>query len=153
MCLGEKRELVIPPELGYGDQGAGDVVPGGVTLYFTVKLIGIEAGPTPVNVFKKIDLDSNKFLSKGEVSSYLRQQIETIRNTGEEQGEEARKILGDQVKLVNEIFAYEDRDLDGFISYGEFSGPKHDDIEALILKTVLPWPEVLLRRLESSIKL
>ena len=39
MCVGEKRKLIIPPELGYGDQGAGDVVPGGVTLYSTVKLI------------------------------------------------------------------------------------------------------------------
>ena len=82
-------------------------------------------------MFKKIDVDSDNFLSKGEVSSYLKQQIETIRNTGGEQGEEAKKMSGDQIKLVNEIFAYEDRDLDGFISYGEFSGPKHDNIEAL----------------------
>ena len=108
MCVEEKRELVVPPELGYGDQGAGDVVPGGITLYFTVELVNIEAGPTPVNVFKKIDIDSDNVLSKGEVSNYLKHQVETIRNADGEQGEEARKMLGDQNKLVGEILAYED---------------------------------------------
>ena len=47
---------------------------------------------------------------------------------GGEQGEEAKKMLEDQDKLVEEIFSHEDKDKDGVISHEEFSGPKHDEL-------------------------
>ena len=42
MCEGEKRKLVIPSHLGYGDNGAPPKIPGGATLIFEVELLKIE---------------------------------------------------------------------------------------------------------------
>lgn len=43
MKVGGKRKLTIPPELGYGDNGAGDVIPPGSTLIFEIDLLEVEA--------------------------------------------------------------------------------------------------------------
>ena len=45
MLIGEKRELTLSPDMGYGDRGAGNVIPPGATLVFEVELFGLE-GPS-----------------------------------------------------------------------------------------------------------
>ena len=44
MLIGEKRELTLSPDMGYGERGAGSVIPPGATLVFEVELFGLE-GP------------------------------------------------------------------------------------------------------------
>ena len=42
MKLGEKADLIIKSEYGYGENGSPPTIPGGATLIFTVELVQID---------------------------------------------------------------------------------------------------------------
>jgi len=128
MCVGEKRRLVVPPHLGYGEHGAGEVIPPGSTLYFDTELLKIETAPPSVNVFKEIDSNDDQQLSRDEVSDYLKKQMANADTEENKLNDEVQKALQEHDKLVEEIFQHEDQDKNGFITHDEFSGPKHDEL-------------------------
>lgn len=106
LCKGAKVNLVIPPELGYGESGAGADIPGGATLKFDVEVVDITEGPPPPpNYFEKIDTDGDGYLSEEEITAFF-------------------KTMGREVP--EELWETEDKDNDRRISWEEFSGPKGD---------------------------
>lgn len=45
MLVGGRRMITIPPDLAYGDRGAGDAIPPGETLVFVVDLLETREAP------------------------------------------------------------------------------------------------------------
>ena len=89
MCIGELRELVVPPQYGYGEYPVGDKIPPRALLVFYVELLKIkdpeEDGGKP-NTFKEIDVDGDGMISHSEVNQKFKilvcKQTDTSRQWG-----------------------------------------------------------------------
>lgn len=108
MCVGEKRVLTIPPELGYGEAGAGETIPGGATLKFEVECIKIGepgAAEEQPNIFAEIDANSDGKITHEEMENWF------VNERGAESVPEG-------------LWESEDKNVDGVITWAEFGGPK-----------------------------
>jgi hypothetical protein len=65
MSVGAHYRLIIPPDLGYGEAGAGDTIPGNAILIFDVELLEIDGvgiadeAALPIELFAARNLDEN----------------------------------------------------------------------------------------------
>ncbi|TNN85981.1 Peptidyl-prolyl cis-trans isomerase FKBP10 [Liparis tanakae] len=50
LCIGEKRRIVIPPHLAYGEAGVGELIPASTVLVFDIHVIDFHNPEDPVDV-------------------------------------------------------------------------------------------------------
>lgn len=123
MCVGEKRHLVIPPHLGYGERGVTGEVPGSAVMVFDIELVDMEEGlpegymfiwndDVSPDLFAEMDKDENKLVEPSEFSDYIMRQV------SEGKGRLAPGF--DPYRIIDNMFSNQDRNGDGKITEVEF---------------------------------
>merc|ERR1719238_848497 len=72
LCKGAKATLVVPPELGYGNEYQGGPIPGGATLHFDVEVMEIGTAPPPRDIFSELDVDRSGDLTVEEILAHYK---------------------------------------------------------------------------------
>ncbi|XP_007535543.1 peptidyl-prolyl cis-trans isomerase FKBP10 isoform X2 [Erinaceus europaeus] len=131
MCVGERRQLIVPPHLAHGENGARGV-PGSAVLLFEVELVSREDGlPTgylfvwhkdpPANLFEELDLNKDGEVPPEEFSAFINAQV------SEGKG---RLMPGrDPEKTIADMFQNQDRNQDGKITPEELKLKTDEDQE------------------------
>ncbi|XP_003222311.1 peptidyl-prolyl cis-trans isomerase FKBP9 isoform X1 [Anolis carolinensis] len=136
MCVGEKRTVIIPPHLGYGEAGVEGEVPGSAVLVFDIELHDLVSGlpegymfvwhdEVSPKLFEEIDKDNNGEVLLEEFTTYIHEQVQS--------GKGKLAPGFDSETIVKNMFTNQDRNGDGKITAEEFrlkdQEPKeHDEL-------------------------
>ncbi|KAF6298558.1 FKBP prolyl isomerase 10 [Rhinolophus ferrumequinum] len=131
MCVGERRQLVVPPHLAHGESGARGV-PGSAVLMFEVELVSREEGvpdgylfvwheDPPANLFEDMDLNKDGEVPPEEFSTFIKSQVSEGKGRLMP-GQDAEKTIGD-------MFQNQDRNQDGKITVEELKLKSDEDQE------------------------
>ncbi|XP_039975669.1 peptidyl-prolyl cis-trans isomerase FKBP10 [Xiphias gladius] len=123
MCVGERREVVIPPHWGHGENGAGGV-PRSAVLFFELLLVELQKGvpegymfvwlgDSPDPLFPAMDLNGDKEVPLEEFSSFIMIQVK--------EGKGRLKPGADANSIIKDMFNNQDRNTDGKIVEDELS--------------------------------
>ncbi|KAG9279831.1 peptidyl-prolyl cis-trans isomerase FKBP9 [Astyanax mexicanus] len=123
MCVGEKRVLVVPPHLGYGERGVDGEVPGSAVLVFNIELFSVEEGlpegymfvwndDVSPDLFKEMDRNKDSQVDATEFSDYILYQV------SEGKGRLAPGF--DPHRIIENMYNNQDRNKDGKITEDEF---------------------------------
>jgi len=106
MNLGEKADLIIKSDYGYGDAGSPPKIPGGATLIFTVELVQIgdqEAGAMPDDERLKTAL-THKDEGNGMFKAKKLKEAQQAYKEGIEHVEKIRKDTEETKKLAVTLY-------------------------------------------------
>ncbi|XP_027531450.1 peptidyl-prolyl cis-trans isomerase FKBP9 isoform X1 [Neopelma chrysocephalum] len=123
MCVGERRTVVIPPHLGYGEDGVEGEVPGSAVLVFDIELLELVSGlpegymfvwngEVSPNLFEEIDQNHDGEVLLEEFSEYIQAQVDS--------GKGKLAPGFDFDKIVKNMFTNQDRDGNGKVTAEEF---------------------------------
>ncbi|XP_003964936.1 peptidyl-prolyl cis-trans isomerase FKBP10 [Takifugu rubripes] len=128
MCVGERREVVVPPHWGHGENGAGGV-PRSAVLFFQLELVELQKGVPegfmfvwlgdgPDALFPAMDLNGDKEVPLEEFSAFIRLQVE--------EGKGRLRPGVDPDRIIRDMFNNQDQNKDGKVTEDELS-PREDD--------------------------
>nr|XP_009686067.1 PREDICTED: peptidyl-prolyl cis-trans isomerase FKBP10 [Struthio camelus australis] len=140
MGAGEKRSIIIPPFLAYGEKGyaftrfAARGVPGSAVLRFEVELVSMEEGvpegylfiwhgDPPANLYEEMDLNKDGEIPAEEFSTFIKTQVA--------EGKGRLMPSSDPEKVIADMFKNQDRNQDGKITAEELKLKSDEDQEKI----------------------
>ncbi|XP_017284993.1 peptidyl-prolyl cis-trans isomerase FKBP10 [Kryptolebias marmoratus] len=121
MCVGERREVVVPPHWAHGENGAAGV-PSSAVLLFELELVELQkgvpegfmfvwTGDAPDSLFGALDLNGDKEVPLAEFSEFIRLQVK--------EGKGRLRPGVDADDVIKNMFDNQDQNKDGKITEDE----------------------------------